>query len=393
MKGMEQENLGLALLLKKTIAMDGSDLHLTAGSPPRIRVYGRLIPLDYPSINSATAKKLAYSAMTGRQKSLYEQNLEIDFSFGSKDSGRFRANIFTQRGTVASVFRAIPLEIKSFTELGLPPVISRLCDRPSGLVLITGPTGSGKSTTLAAMVDKINQERSEHILTVEDPIEFLHQHKRCIVNQREIHSDTKSFASALRVALREDPDIVLVGEMRDLETMKSALRIAETGHLTLATLHTNSAYATINRVIDVFPPHQQQQIRMQLSMVLEGIICQNLLPRADGAGRIAATEILILNRAIRALIRENKVHQIYSAMQSGQRQHGMQTMNQSLASLCANGSITYQDCLGCSSNAGELEEMLRRGRISGKKGIELMRSGGTSLTSRATNPMHGTTKS
>ncbi|HLV02518.1 MAG TPA: PilT/PilU family type 4a pilus ATPase, partial [Acidobacteriota bacterium] len=273
---------------------------------------------------------------------------------------RFRANVFTQKGTTSAVFRLIPYEIKSIEDLNLPPILHDLTNKPRGLILVTGPTGSGKSTTLAAMIDKLNREKSGHIITIEDPIEFLHPHKSCLVNQREVHSDTPSFASALKMILREDPDIVLIGEMRDLETIESALRIAETGHLTFATLHTNSAYATINRIIDVFPSHQQQQIRTQLSLVLEGIICQELLPTADGSGRIVATEVLIPTPAIRNLIRENKIHQIYSMMQAGQQKYGMHTMNQSLANLYLNRKITYEDCLAQSSNVDELEEILQR---------------------------------
>jgi twitching motility protein PilT len=279
---------------------------------------------------------------------------------------RFRANCFNQRGSVAAVFRVIPWEIKSFEDLRLPPVVARLCERPRGLILITGPTGSGKSTTLAAMIDKINRDRHEHILTIEDPIEFVHPHKNCLVNQREVHSDTKGFHQALRAALREDPDVVLVGEMRDLETIESALRIAETGHLTLGTLHTNSASSTINRIIDVFPSHQQPQIRAQLSLVLEGILCQSLLPRVGGMGRVMAMEILIPNSAIRNLIREDKIHQIYSAMQSGQDKFGMQTFNQSLAVLYFQKQITLDAAMQRSSLPDELRDIIQRGLAAAK---------------------------
>jgi twitching motility protein PilT len=278
-----------------------------------------------------------------------------------KGLSRFRANLFNQRGAVGAVFRAIPYEIRAFEDLGLPPIVKQLCEKPRGLILVTGPTGSGKSTTLAAMIDKINRDRREHILTIEDPIEFLHNHKNCLVNQREVNADTHGFAAALRTALRQDPDIVLVGEMRDLETIESALRIAETGHLTLATLHTNSAASTINRIIDVFPSDQQSQIRAQLSLVLEGILCQALLPRAEGTGRAMALEILVPNTAIRNLIREDKVHQIYSMMQTGQDKYGMQTFNQALATLYHKRSITMDTALQRSSNVDELKELIERG--------------------------------
>src|SRR6266478_1322611 len=274
-------NVTLSDLLKKMLDLAGSDLHITTNSPPQVRVHGHLQPLDMPPLTPSETKQLAYSVLTDAQKHRFEENLELDFSFGVKGLSRFRANIFNQRGAVGAVFRAIPYEIKTFEELGLPTVVKDLCNKPRGLVLVTGPTGSGKSTTLAAVIDKINKERHEHILTIEDPIEFLHNHKSCIVNQREVNADTKGFAQALRTALRQDPDVVLVGEMRDLETIESALRIAETGHLTFATLHTNSAVSTINRIIDVFPSMQQAQVRAQLSLVLEGIICQSLLPRSD----------------------------------------------------------------------------------------------------------------
>jgi twitching motility protein PilT len=299
--------------------------------------------------------------MTDAQKHRFEEDFELDFSFGLKGLARFRANVFNQRGATAAVFRVIPFEIKSFNQLSLPSIVSKLCDRPRGLILVTGPTGSGKSTTLAAMIDKINTERHEHIITIEDPIEFVHPHKSCLVNQREVHQDTKSFTSALRAALREDPDVVLIGEMRDLETVESALRIAETGHLTFGTLHTNSAASTINRVIDVFPSHQQPQIRAQLSLVLEGILCQSLLPKIGG-GRAMAMEILVPNPAVRNLIREDKIHQIYSAMQSGQDKFGMQTFNQSLATLYLQKQITQDVAIARSSMPEELIDMMNRGQ-------------------------------
>ena len=349
-------------LLRKLSELHGSDLHITTGSAPQIRVDGHLRPVEgYQPLNSTDTKQLAYSVLTDAQKHRFEEKLELDFSFGVKGLSRFRANLFNQRGAVGAVFRAIPYEIKAFEDLGLPPVIKQMCDKPRGLILVTGPTGSGKSTTLAAMVDKINRDRREHILTIEDPIEFLHNHKNCLVNQREVNADTHGFAEALRTALRQDPDVVLVGEMRDLETIESALRIAETGHLTLATLHTNSAASTINRIIDVFPSDQQSQIRAQLSLVLEGIMCQALLPRAEGAGRVMALEILVPNAAIRNLIREDKVHQIYSMMQTGQDKYGMQTFNQALATLFHKRLISADTALQRSANTDELKEMMERG--------------------------------
>jgi twitching motility protein PilT len=357
-----EQQLSLSDLLKRLIELGGSDLHLTTNTPPQVRVHGELRPLeDLKSLTSADTKQLAYSVLTDAQKHRFEENLELDFSFGVRGLSRFRANLFNQRGAVGAVFRAIPYEIKSFETLGLPPVVSKLCDRPRGLILVTGPTGSGKSTTLAAMLDKVNRERHEHIVTIEDPIEFLHNHKSCIVNQREVGSDTKGFAEALRTALRQDPDVVLVGEMRDLETIESALRIAETGHLTFATLHTNSAASTINRIIDVFPSTQQAQIRAQLSLVLEGILCQSLLPKANGSGRACALEILVPNNAIRNLIREDKVHQIYSMMQTGQDKYGMQTFNQSLATLYHKRLITLELAMQRSSNPDELRELIDHG--------------------------------
>jgi twitching motility protein PilT len=325
-----------------------------------VRVHGKLQRLDMSELSPADTKQLAYSVLTDQQKKRFEETLELDFSFGIKGLARFRCNMFNQRGAVAAVYRLIPERIRTFDELNLPQVLATLADRPRGLVLVTGPTGSGKSTTLAAMLDKINTERREHIITIEDPIEYIHGHKGCLVNQREVHSDTQSFSLALRAALREDPDVVLIGEMRDLETIESALRIAETGHLTLATLHTNSAAQTINRIIDVFPAHQQGQIRTQLSLVLEGIVCQALLPKVGG-GRVVSLEIMVPTPAIRNLIREDKVHQIYSAMQTGQEKVGMQTGNQSLASLQLAGKITLETALLASSNRDELQEMINRG--------------------------------
>ncbi len=352
----------LSELLKRMVDVGGSDLHITTNSPPRIRVHGELKPCDdLPVLGPAETKQLAYSILTDAQKHRFEESLELDFSFGIKNIARFRGNLFNQRGATAGVFRVIPFEIKTFDQLRLPPILRKLCEKPRGLILVTGPTGSGKSTTLATMLDLINQTRYEHMITVEDPIEFIHPHKKCLVNQREVHSDTHSFANSLRAALREDPDIVLIGEMRDLETIESALRIAETGHLTFGTLHTNSASSTINRIIDVFPAHQQSQIRAQLSLVLEGVLCQTLLPRPDGKGRAMAMEILIPNPAIRNLIREDKIHQIYSSMQAGQDKYGMQTFNQSLCSLYQTKQISLETALSRSSNADELQDMINRG--------------------------------
>ncbi len=368
--------VSLSELLKKMIEMGGSDLHISTNTPPRIRVHGRLRPLDMPPLTAVDTKSLAYSVLTDAQKHRFEENLELDFSFGLKNLARFRGNLFNQRGAVAAVFRTIPWEIKTFENLGLMPVVKSFCDRPRGLVLVTGPTGSGKSTTLAAMLDKINREREEHMITIEDPIEFLHNNQKCLVNQREVHSDTHSFTNALRASLREDPDVVLIGEMRDLETIESALRIAETGHLTFGTLHTNSAISTINRVIDVFPSHQQPQIRAQLSMVLEGVMCQALLPRADGRGRIMVMEIMVPTPAIRNLIREDKIHQVYSSMQTGAGQTGMQTFNQGLANAYFQKLITLETALSRSSNADELQDMINRGGATAPAGAGAVRGGG-----------------
>jgi twitching motility protein PilT len=350
---MSNENLTLTELLHKMTEARGSDLHISMGSPPQIRVDGHLHPMaEFEPLSSSDTKALAYSVLTDAQKHRLEEDLELDFSFGVKGLSRFRANLFNQKGAVGAVFRGIPYEIKSFDTLGLPQVVSTMCDKPRGLILVTGPTGSGKSTTLAAMIDKINRERHEHILTIEDPIEFLHQHKSCLVNQREVKADTHGFTNALKSALRQDPDV---------ETIEAALRIAETGHLTFGTLHTNSAASTINRVIDVFPAHQQSQIRAQLSLVLEGVMCQTLLPKAQGGGRVMALEILVPNHAIRNLIREDKVHQIYSMMQTGQEKYGMQTLNQCLATLYFKRQITLELALQRSSNADELQDLINRG--------------------------------
>src|SRR6202158_4018522 len=363
-------------LLKTVVEMDGSALHIATNTPPQIRVNGHLQRLQGPDMQPAETKQLVYSVLTDAQEKRFEEAMGLDFSFGIRGLARFRCTVSNQRGAVGAVYRLIPEKVRTFGELGLPAVVATLSDRPRGLVLVTGPTGSGKSTTLAAMLDKVNSERHDHILTIEDPIEYIHQHKNCLVNQREVHSDTASFSNALRAALREDPDIVLIGEMRDLETIESALRIAETGHLTFATLHTNSAAQTINRIIDIFPSGQQSQIRTQLSLVLEGIVCQALLPRADGKGRVCSLEIMVPTPAIRNLIRDDKVHQIYGSMQAGQEKLGMQTANQSLASLYMNRSITLEAALTASSLKDELQDMISRG-VGVVAGAGLGRSAGS----------------
>lgn len=364
--------LSIHQLLKFMVENSGSDLHITVNSPPQIRVHGHLLPIVGTNpLTAAETKQLCYSILTDQQKHKFEETLELDLSFGIKGLSRFRGNIFSQRGAVAGAFRTIPYEIRDFKELGLPDIISRLCDKPRGLILVTGPTGSGKSTTLAAMLDKINRERHEHIITIEDPVEYLHPHKSCLVNQREVGADTHSFKNALKSALRQDPDIVLIGEMRDLETIESALRIAETGHLTFATLHTNSTVETINRIIDVFPSHQQSQVRTQLSFVLQGILCQSLLPTKDGKGRCLSLEIMVPNAAIRNLVREDKVHQIYSVMQTGQGGSGMQTFNQSLADLYLRGKLDLETATARSSMPDELQELINRGVTLGSRQINV----------------------
>ena len=353
--------MNLPDLLKATLELGGSDLHLSIGSPPQVRVDGHLRRLALADLTPDVLKGLVYSVLTDTQKKKFEETWELDLAFGLRGVGRFRCNVFNQKGAVGGVFRLIPEKIRPLDELGLPPVLADMADRPRGLVLVTGPTGSGKSTTLAAMIDRINQMKPVHILTIEDPIEYLHHHKTALVNQRELHADTQGFTAALRAALREDPDVVLVGEMRDLETMEAALRLAETGHLTMATLHTNSAAQTITRIIDAFPAHQQAQIRTQLSLVLEGIICQSLLPKGSGQGRVAALEILIATPAIRNLVRDDKIHQIYGTMQAGQEKLGMQTMNQSLQRLVERRIITRDTAFNATSNKEELITMLERG--------------------------------
>jgi twitching motility protein PilT len=348
-------------LLKVMIEKGASDLHITTGTSPQLRIDGKLHPLRMPPLSPPETKQLCYSVLTDAQKHRFEENNELDLSFSVQKLSRFRGNIFIQRGNVSGAFRAIPYTIPNVDDLGLPKIVSDLGEKPRGLILVTGPTGSGKSTTLAAIINKINQERNEHIVTIEDPIEYLHSHKGCIVNQREVGADTESFKMALKYILRQDPDVVLIGEMRDLETIEAALTVAETGHLAFGTLHTNSAVQTINRIVDVFPPYQQAQIRAQLSFVLEAVLCQALLPRANGPGRAMALEVMIPNSAIRNLIREDKIHQLYSSMQVGQEKYGMQTMNQSLASLCQRRMITLEDAMGRSPDVEELRNLIAQG--------------------------------
>jgi twitching motility protein PilT len=348
----------LRALLEEMIERDASDLHITAGERPKLRVDGDITSSKVPAVlTPKDTLQLCYSILTEQQKKRFETEEELDFSFGIQNLARFRGNAFRQRGCVSLVIRQIPFQVKTFEQLQLPPIVAKLAEKPRGLVLVTGPTGSGKSTTLAAMVDKINRERKGHIITVEDPIEFIHRHQQCIVNQREVGTDTKSFASALKYALREDPDVVLIGEMRDLETIQAGLTIAETGHLALATLHTNSAAETINRIIDVFPAHQQSQVRAQLAFVLEGVITQTLLPRIKGRGRVMACEILVSTPAIRALIRDDKVHQIQGSMQAGKK-HGMQTLNDSLYQLYMGREVALEECLRVSSEPNDFLRMV-----------------------------------
>lgn len=351
-------NYNMHQLLKLMVGQGSSDLHITAGSPPQIRIDGKLVPLRTPPLSNNDTRSLCYSVLADAQKAVFEERNELDFSFGISNLARFRGNVFVQRGAVAGVFRMIPFKILSFEELKLPVAVRRMAERPRGLVLITGPTGSGKSTTLAAVIDHINRSRHEHIITIEDPIEFIHPHKNCLVNQREVGADTLSFKNALKSILRQDPDVVLVGELRDLETIEAALTIAETGHLVFATLHTNSCAQTINRIIDVFSPSQQEQVRAQLSLVVEGIVCQQLVPKQAGGGRAMAIEILVPTPAIRNLIREDKIHQIYSQMQLGQKEHGMTTLNQSLVSLYQQRQISIEDAQLRSSNIKEFRQML-----------------------------------
>jgi len=349
-----QEEPNLRALLQEMIERGASDLHITVGERPKIRVDGDLVNSRLTKVLAPKdTLQLAYSILTDNQKKKFETEDELDFSFGVQNLSRFRGNCFRQRGCVAVAIRQIPYEITPLEDLGLPPIVSALGERPRGLVLVTGPTGSGKSTTLAAMLDKINRERDGHIITIEDPIEFIHRHGRCTVNQREVGADTQSFTAALKYALRQDPDVILIGEMRDLETISAALTIAETGHLVLATLHTNSAAESVNRIIDAFPAHQQSQIRAQLAFVLEGVVTQMLIPKASGKGRSVASEVMICTPAIRAVIRDEKIHQIYSLMQAGKK-HGMQTMNDALQVLYMKREITLEEALKRSSDPNEL---------------------------------------
>lgn len=344
-------------LLHKAVQRRASDVHITAGLPPILRIDGRLIPTEYDRILPTSSQRVIYSMLTDRQKQAFESNFELDFSYGVAGLGRFRVNIFLQRGSIGCVMRSVPSKIPTLDELRIPRVVKTLTVKPRGLILVTGPTGSGKSTTLAACIDMINSSRDCHIITIEDPIEYLHRHKKSMINQRELELDTKSFGRALRSALREDPDVILIGEMRDLETMEAAITIAETGHLVFATLHTNTAAGSVDRIVDVFPPHQQTQIRTQLSMNLEAVLSQQLLPRVGGTGRVPAVEILICTPAVKNLIRENKSHQIPAAIQTGGNT-GMQTMDQALKELYSGGLITYQDAINRSFNPDDLKKLI-----------------------------------
>ena len=347
-------------LLEQMVARGASDLHLSVGSQPAIRVHGHIQRLEeFEKLMPDDTQQLLYQILSSEQQKNFEIKRQLDFAYGVPGLARFRVNVYFQRGSLGGAFRLIPEAIKTLEELGLPPSLHELAQKPRGLVLVTGPTGSGKSTTLAAMIDKINKERRGHIITVEDPIEFIHRHQGCIVNQREVGTDTKSFQASLKYALRQDPDVILIGEMRDLDTIQAALTISETGHLAFATLHTNSAAEAINRIIDVFPSHQQSQVRAQLAFVLEGIVTQTLLPRARGRGRVMAAEILVITPAMRALIRDDKIHQIYSLMQSGKK-YGMQTLNDALYQLYQSREVTEEECLRVSSDPNEFLRMIGR---------------------------------
>src|SRR5262249_25986166 len=355
-------------LLTLLVERGASDLHITTGTPPQIRMHGKLTPLpQFEPLTPPDTQRLAYSVLNEAQKQKFEEDNELDLSFGIQGLARFRCNVYRQRGAIGCAIRVIPVKIRGFAGLGLPPIVEQMAERQKGLVLVRGPTGSGKSTTLAAMIDKINSERSEHIMTIEDPIEFVHHHKKCVVNQREVFSDTQSFKAALKYILRQDPDVVLVGEMRDLETVAAALTIAETGHLTFGTLHTNSCAQTMNRIIDVFPTSQQDQVRAQLSLVLEGVLSQQLIPTSDGQGRAMALEIMVATPAIRNLIREEKIHQIYSAMQAGQK-FGMQTMNQSLLNLVQRGKISREEAVHRTMDPEELLRLMNAPTSAGAGG-------------------------
>ncbi len=352
-------DLTLRQLLEDMVQRKASDLHLTAGVPPELRIDGSITATEYEVLTPEKCAALAYSVLSDEQRKRFETTKELDFSFGVKGLSRFRANVFLQRGVVPVAIRQIPYEIFPMEKLGLPPIVREFTNRQKGMVLVTGPTGSGKSTTLAAMLDKINSTRQSHIMTIEDPIEYIHHHKKCIVNQREVGADTQSFPTALKYVLRQDPDIILIGEMRDLETIEAALTIAETGHLVFATLHTNSTYEAVNRIVDVFPADQQKQILTQLAFTLEGVITQQLIPRSRTTGRILAAEVLVCTPAIKAVVREGKIHQIYSLMQAGQK-FGMQTMNMALLQAVLDKHITPEDALDRSTDRVELEGMLQK---------------------------------
>ncbi len=351
--------LNLRQLLEDMVQRKASDLHITAGVPPELRIDGAITPTEYEVLTPEKCIGLAYSVLSDEQRKRFETTKELDFSFGVKGLSRYRANVYLQRGVVSMAIRMIPYEIIAMEKLGLPPVVKEFTNRQKGLVLLTGPTGSGKSTTLAAMLDRINSTRQAHIMTIEDPVEYIHHHKKCIVNQREVGADTASFPTALKYVLRQDPDIILIGEMRDLETIEAALTIAETGHLVFATLHTNSTYEAINRIVDVFPADQQKQILTQLAFTLEGVVTQQLIPRSRGTGRIMCCEVLVCTPAIKAVIREAKTHQIYSLMQAGQK-YGMQTMNQALLQAVLDKQLTPESAIDRSTDRVEMEGMLQK---------------------------------